>query len=124
MDKRKPVGRTASELAKIFHRLPEASFCLDIGHARQVDPSMTVAYFLLKEFAGRLRQLHMSEVNSHSTHDPLSYASILAFQELADMIPESVPIILETPVPENRIEHEMRRAIEALPIGALAVVAG
>ena len=47
MDKRKPVGRTVSELREVFGLLPAARFCFDIGHARQVDPSMTEASLLL-----------------------------------------------------------------------------
>ena len=31
MDKRKPIGRTAEELATFFAALPEARFCFDIG---------------------------------------------------------------------------------------------
>jgi len=114
-DKRKPVGRTAPELAKIFHELPEASLCFDIGHARQVDSTMTEAHFILKQFGARLRQVHVSEVNTRSKHDPLSVASILAFQEVADLIPDDIPLILETPVPEGEIAFEMDRVREALP---------
>src|SRR5690242_8016114 len=40
MDKRKPTGQTAQDLSEIFKHLPNASFCFDIGHARQVDPTM------------------------------------------------------------------------------------
>jgi hypothetical protein len=116
MDKRKPIGRTAAELERIFDQLPEAAFCFDIGHARQVDSTMTEAYFILKSFGDRLRQVHVSEVNTRSKHDPLSYASILAFQEVAGMIPEDVPVILETPVPEDQIEFEIEQALEALPV--------
>jgi hypothetical protein len=116
MDKRKSTGRTVRELAEVFDELPKASFCFDIGHARQVDPTMNVAHFLLKEFGTRLCQVHLSEVNTRSTHDALSYASVLAFNEVADMIPEQVPIILETPVPEAQMESEMDRALEALPV--------
>jgi len=36
MDKRKPIGQTASDLDCIFETLPNAFFCFDIGHARQV----------------------------------------------------------------------------------------
>lgn len=114
MDKRKSIGRTVRELNQVFDELPDATFCFDIGHARQVDPTMNVAHFLLKEYGPKLTQVHLSEVNSRSTHDSLSYASILAFQEVADMIPENVPIILETPVSEDKIESEMKRALEAL----------
>jgi hypothetical protein len=74
MDKRKNTGRTASELADIFVRLPEASLCFDLGHVRQVDPTMSEAVLILERFGNRLGQLHVSEVNARSTHDPLSEA--------------------------------------------------
>ncbi|HYZ83199.1 MAG TPA: hypothetical protein VE621_02285, partial [Bryobacteraceae bacterium] len=98
MDKRKPIGRTAQELDRIFTQLPAASLCFDIGHARQCDPTMTEAYLILKDFGSKLQQVHISEVNTASKHDPLSYASIMAFQDVAHLIPGDVPIILETPV--------------------------
>ena len=116
MDKRKPVGRSAAELAGIFAQLPDATFCFDIGHARQFDPTMTEAWLILREFGPRLRQVHVSEVNTRSKHDRLSYASILAFQEVAQLIPEGVPLILETPVPGADIEEEIARVREALPV--------
>ena len=116
MDRRKPTGRTARELLSVFEQLPEASFCFDIGHARQVDTTMTEAYLMLKEFGSRLRQVHVSEVNTRSKHDRLSYASLLAFREVADLIPEDVPLILETPVLEAQIETEILRVLEALPV--------
>ena len=121
MDKRKPIGRTVSELEHIFDLLPDASFCFDIGHARQVDSTMTEAYFILKRFGERLRQVHLSEVNTRSKHDRLSYASILAFREVASLIPEDIPVILETPVPEDQIEFEISQALEALPVEQLAL---
>lgn len=123
MDKRKPIGRTTEELKEIFQRVPDASFCFDIGHARQVDSTMTEAYLMLKAFGGRLRQVHLSEVNTRSKHDPLSYGSILAFREVAHLIPETVPVILETPVRENEIELEIERAIKSLPLFQEAVLA-
>jgi hypothetical protein len=120
MDRRKSSGRTQSELEQIFARLPEASFCFDFGHARQVDTTMTEAYFMLKSFNGRLKQVHLSEVNTSSKHGLLSYASILAFREVAPLVPEGVPVILETPVSEDQIESEMERAMQALPVTELA----
>jgi hypothetical protein len=119
MDRRKPAGRTVAELEPIFDELPEAGFCFDIGHARQVDSTMTEAYFLLRHFGSRFRQLHVSEVNTRSTHDPLSYGCVLAFRQIAEFIPEHVPLILETPVQEDRIESEMERAREPLPVFSL-----
>jgi hypothetical protein len=114
MDKRKPTGRTVQELHRIFKFLPDAKFCFDIGHARQVDPSMKVAHFILKEFGHKLTQVHLSEVNTCSRHDALSYASILAFREVAEMIPENIPIILESTIPASQIDAELVRARESL----------
>jgi hypothetical protein len=76
---------------------------------------MAEAHFILKTFGRRLRQVHVSEVNTSSKHDPLSYASILAFREVAPLLSEDVPVILETPISRDQIESEMKRAIEALP---------
>ena len=123
MDKRKPVGRTAKELASIFEQLPDATFCFDIGHARQCDPTMTEAYIILREFGSRLRQVHVSEVNTRSKHDPLSYASIQAFGEVAHLIPSEIPLILETPVPEEYMEAEMSKVQNALPLNRHTMVA-
>jgi hypothetical protein len=123
MDKRKPIGRSARELSGIFRQLPEASLCFDIGHARQFDPTMTEAYLILKEFGSKLRQVHVSEVNTRSKHDSLSYASILAFQEVAHLIPERVPLILETPAVEADIEFQIAGALKALPLSRHTMVA-
>jgi hypothetical protein len=121
MDKRKPIGRSAHELEAIFKQLPDAKFCFDIGHARQFDPTMTEAYLILRDFGPRLSQVHVSEVNTRSKHDPLSYASISAFQEVAHLIPAEVPLILETPVIENEMEMEIAKVREALPVDHVLV---
>ena len=77
---------------------------------------MTTAHFILKRFGFRLRQVHLSEVNTSSKHDRLSYGAIRAFQEVAILVPESVPVILETPVTEDRMDFEIERAREALSV--------
>ena len=123
MDKRKPIGRTAKELGKIFSELPEASLCFDIGHARQCDPTMTEAYLILREFGSKLCQVHVSEVSTSSKHDRLSYTSMLAFQEVAHLIPENIPLILETPVSSEGMEAEMAYVREALPVEQLSLIA-
>ena len=89
---------------------------LDIGHCRQVDPTMNEAYLILRAFGDRLRQLHVSEVNSRSTHDPLSSASIDAFRTVCSLIPENIPLILESPVREEDINREIELARLALPV--------
>jgi hypothetical protein len=87
MDKRKSVGRTVAEMRLSFDRLPDASFCFDIGHARHVricagggqqwpslpqpvDPTMTEGSALSRAFGDRLAEVHLSEVNTASRHGP------------------------------------------------------
>jgi hypothetical protein len=115
MDQRKVGGRTVEELAAVFEGLPEASFCFDIGHARQCDTSMTEAYKMLQAFQRRLAQVHVSEVNSSSQHDPVSYAAQIAFREVSGLIPANIPLIVESRVNSNAIGREIRRVYDALP---------
>lgn len=114
MDKRKPGGRFVWELRPFFDALPQARFCFDIGHARQVDPTMTEAALLLEAFADRLAEVHMSEVNTASRHDPISRNAIYAFASVADLIPERVPVILESLIDQGQSEIaiEIARARE------------
>ncbi|HWZ83573.1 MAG TPA: TIM barrel protein [Terriglobales bacterium] len=122
MDKRKPIGQTAKDLAALFEELPNASLCFDIGHARQVDPTMSEASAILRRFRDRIGQLHVSEVNTESRHDRLSLESILAFQKVCHLVPPDVPMILESRVDEAEINEEIRSALSALnPAGQLAV---
>jgi hypothetical protein len=114
MDKRKPIGRTVRDLEYLFSELPQASFCFDIGHARQVDTSMIEAYRMLKRFSSRLRQVHISEVNTLNKHDPLSFVSILGFQEVAHLIPSSTPVIIESIIAQDQIGAEIARVRSAL----------
>jgi hypothetical protein len=114
MDKRKPLGQTATDLAKFFDILPNASLCFDIGHARQVDPTMSEAWTILQRFRNRIKQLHVSEVNTQSKHDPISLESILAFQKVSHLLPADAPIILESRVKESEINEEIETALDAL----------
>jgi hypothetical protein len=116
MDKRKPIGRTARELALLFEELPNASLCLDMGHVRQVDPTMSVAFEILERFGGRLRQLHVSEVNTNSQHDALTFETALAFQKVSALIPQSVPIILESRITPDRVNEEVSICRDALAV--------
>ena len=114
MDKRKAKGRNVAELAEVFDRLPEASFCFDLGHARQVDPTMSLAIEILEAFGTRLRQLHVSEVNARSKHEPLNRGTVHAFARIAHLIPEITPVILESPVTEGSLLLEAEEARIAL----------
>jgi hypothetical protein len=124
MDKRKSVGQTAADLARIFEALPRASFCFDVGHARQVDPTMSEATAILQSFSHKLKQLHVSDVNTQSRHDPLSLESMLAFQRVSHLVPPEIPIIMESRVDEAHIAEELERAIESLTPNAVLATAG
>ncbi|ABF43619.1 hypothetical protein Acid345_4619 [Candidatus Koribacter versatilis Ellin345] len=116
MDKRKPIGQTADDLKPYFDSLPEAGFCLDLGHARQVDATMSEAVQLLRMYQSKLRQVHISEVNSSSHHDPLTREAIMAFHRVAHLIPENTPVILESRVPENLVDAEIASALATLAL--------
>lgn len=109
MDKRKAVGRTAAELEPAFARFPHASLCLDLGHARQVDPTMTVARGILRAYGSRLRQIHLSEVDAQCRHAPISMATVFGVRELAREI-TPVPVIIESRVQEGQMACELRMA--------------
>lgn len=114
MDKRKPIGRTATELAQVFARLPAARLCFDIAHARQFDGSMTEAYRILRSFGDRVAEVHISEVSSSSTHERISRYAASAFRQVARLIPEDAPVIIESRVTPEQIESEIEMAQGAL----------
>lgn len=109
MDNRKTTGRTVAEMRELFESLPEAEFCLDLGHARQIDPTMATAMRMAQEFGARLRQLHVSEVGARGEHLPLSALAIYAFQLVTPLIPRDCPVIIESVVTPDEIEHERRK---------------
>ncbi len=107
MDRRKPTGRTAAELRGFFRWLPEARFCFDIAHARHVDSSMSLAAGLLWEFRERLVQVHFSEVTEDARHVKIGGAAAAAYQQVIALIPESVPVIIESVISEDCIPCEI-----------------
>ena len=114
MDKRKPIGRTLEELDFIYSELPEACLCFDIAHSRQVDPTMYEAKMVLSKYGDKIKQIHISEVNSQSKHVRMSYETILAFTKVADLIPSYTPVIIESPVKEDEISAEVDNVLRAL----------
>jgi hypothetical protein len=114
MDKRKRTGRTVEELEQFFSLFPNATFCLDLAHARQVDSTMTEARRMLRRFGDRLRQLHISEIDAVGHHHGLSLASILGIQGVSRMVDASIPIIIESMVAETEIEREILSVRRAL----------
>jgi endonuclease IV len=113
MDKRKPSGRTAAELAHVFDQLPNAGFCFDVAHAGQVDSTMTEAAQMLRYFGSRMRQVHASGVSTASGHSRLSATASLSISRVSHLVPKEVPIILESPVEEESILSEIEFARRA-----------
>lgn len=93
MDDRKSTGRVADELEPYFEQLPEAGFCLDVAHARSIDPTMGVARELLDRFRTRLRQVHLSSLTG-GHHVPLTDEDEDLFADVLDRCGD-VPWILE-----------------------------
>jgi hypothetical protein len=110
MDNRKSNGRTLREMRQLFERLPDAEFCLDLGHARQIDPTMATAMRMAEEFSGRLRQLHVSEIGGSGEHLPLSARAIYAFQLVARFIPSDCAVIIESVIEPEAMEREIRKS--------------
>jgi hypothetical protein len=114
MDDRKTTGRTPGELHALFEQFPEASFCLDLGHARQIDPTMALALWMLRDFADRLRQVHVSEVGSRGEHLSLGATTRLSFNDVAHRIPADCPLIIESVIPADCMERELDAVSAAL----------
>lgn len=110
MDNRKSNGRTLREMRQLFEWLPEAEFCLDLGHARQIDPTMATAMKMAQEFSGRLRQLHVSEIGRYGEHLPLSALAIYAFQLVVRFIPSDCAVIIESVIEPDGMDREIRKS--------------
>jgi hypothetical protein len=107
MDTRKTDGRTVSELDRLFSIYPEASFCLDVGHARQVDPTMSSAIQMLQKFAHRLKQVHVSDVGPRGEHLPVRTVAMWSYERIAHRIPLTCPLIIESVIEAATIEREL-----------------
>jgi hypothetical protein len=65
----------------------------------------------------RLHNADSYDINAASKHEPISYGATLAYQQVASMIPETIPVILESIVSAECIDDEIEAAHEALAIG-------
>lgn len=110
MDQRKPIGRTADELDPVFAALPEARLCFDLGHAKQVDPSMTEAYRILYRHGRRLGQIHLSDVDNDSKHHPLNIPALNDFFRVVPFINGDAAVILEAVVPRQEVNTQLLMA--------------
>jgi len=109
MDRRKPVGRTVCEMEKIFELLPEARFCLDVAHARQIDTTLTLLFRLFDGLFDRIAEIHISELDSRCRHIQMSGMAISDYQSLQWERLTNVPVIIESMLdqcePAARIEE-------------------
>lgn len=119
MDQRKPIGRNTKELRQVFSKLPDARFCFDIAHARQVDPTMSVAVEILLEFGDRLAELHISEVDSASRHVAISQMAMRSYQRISSLIPATTPVIIESMISQSEISHEVDAVRNSLGIPSM-----
>jgi hypothetical protein len=107
MDNRKGRGRTVAEMRELFDAFPDAKFCLDLGHARQIDPTMALAFLMLAEFGHRLVQLHVSEVGPGGEHLPVRSLAAMAFRRLAHRVPSDCGLIIESVIAPGEMENEL-----------------
>lgn len=98
MDGRKNIGKTKQELKQIFKKLPDARLCFDIGHAREIDPSMTVARDIVEEYQKKIVQIHISEVGADYKHKHISQQAHKDFIKVLELVAPSCVYIIETPV--------------------------
>ena len=118
MDRRKSTGRLVGELEPFFSKLPQATFCLDIAHANQIDTTMGEARSMIGLFGQRLRQIHISEIDEQGRHHRVSLVTILATNRIAKLINRDIPVIIESQIPETGIEREIeavKRALQPSP---------
>ena len=117
MDRRKPAGRTAKELGEIFKELPDAQLCLDVAHARQLDTSLRLLWEILCSFWNRIREVHISELDSFCRHQPMSNGAVRDYQRIAGCIGANAPVIIESMLETDRAPlriEEIALAEEAL----------
>jgi hypothetical protein len=112
MDRRKPTGRTVSDLEAVFRDLPEARMCLDVAHARQLDTTLTLLIDLIRHFWDRIAEIHISELDSHCHHYPMSWLAVRDYRTLPWHRLQHVPVIIEAMLDEAT--EEARQAELAL----------
>jgi hypothetical protein len=110
MDQRKPIGRTAEELTMVFEELPQAGLCFDLGHVRQIDPSMIEAYRIIQRHGARIHQIHLSDVDNNSAHKRLNIPALNAFIKVVPLIDRDAPVILESTTDCSEVPEQLLMA--------------
>lgn len=110
MDLRKSTGITVEDLRPFFERLPDAEWCFDVGHARQVDPTMDLAKHLLDAFGDRLGEIHMSVVLPCGKHSAMTEEATEDYRKLFAGMHIRVPVILETLLDDESMKRDVQLA--------------
>jgi Xylose isomerase-like TIM barrel len=119
MDRRKETGRTVADLDRMLHDLPQAQLCLDVAHARQMDTTLTLLWNFTTQFKNRIAEVHISELDSHCRHLPLSSQAIMDYQRFASALC-NIPVIIESMLYKDQSdlrEQEIQLAQAALSQG-------
>jgi hypothetical protein len=115
MDVRNP-GRDVDELEPYFRVLPEAGLCLDVAHAKTLDPELRLAHELLEAFGTRLREVHISGIDEQGNHLPLDADAVDSFAGVLRRC-RGVPWILESLPVDAKIYSSASGARLPAPIG-------
>jgi len=104
MDNSRFYGKTVEDMVHIFNELPDASMCLDVGHTRQIDPTMQLCKDLCIKFGNKIKEMHFSEVDVVTCgHKAITSSTLKAFEGISNYLPPC-PIILEY-APMNVLDH-------------------
>jgi hypothetical protein len=94
----KGFGHHAVDLQVVFEHLPEASLCLDLGHAMYVDAYLQNAEELCQLtkswFKSRIKQMHISRVVM-GKHTYLTGSEVQQLKPYCSYLP-NVPVIVES----------------------------
>jgi hypothetical protein len=69
---------------------------------------------MIHAFGNRLSMLHISEIDSDGQHEPLTQLSVMAYSTLSSLLPQNLPVIIESPVEPRDILIEMAKVCAAL----------
>jgi hypothetical protein len=100
MDVNKRFGRTVQDMAEVFGRFPAAGFCLDVAHVWTNDRTLRLGFELVEAFGDRLRQVHLSGIESDGTHRPTTRDDLALYEPLLERC-GAVPWLLESELVEG-----------------------
>lgn len=95
LDPLSPEWRSAESLRRVLDKLPEAGVCLDVAHAAK-EPHLIES--LIEEFSGKIRQIHLSEIDYEKSCHHLPHISEEAFRKATawlQFFPPEIPIVVE-----------------------------